>query len=211
VRNFNDYGWFNADWIGTWPSGQAEEDTGTYILRLEVFDQNGVKLNTASGLVDYRNGAGVGNGIPPAPMPAMIDHCDLVITLDNKPPVAELTIPSVINECGVIPWSAVPPLNFLVNASQENNRLRGWNFWYTKGVGSEVLLDSRTSNNGLPGSYTNFLVSGAPLLVGLDSTCAFALRLRAWAHVRNGRHFVFYDEDIDAIAIEKCPPCPPPP
>jgi hypothetical protein len=208
VRNFNDYYWYNPDWIGTWHSWLAEEDTGTYILRLEVFDKNGVKLNTASGTVDYRNGAGVGNGTPPAPLPPMIDHCDLVITLDNKAPKAELTIPTVTNDCGVIPWTSVPPLDFYVNASQENNRLRGWQLWYTKGVGSEQPLDSSFSSNGLPGSFTNHLVSGAPLLVGLTGTCAFALRLRAWAHIRNGYSFLYYDEDIDAIAIEKCGPCP---
>ena len=204
VRNFKDYYWYNPDWIGIWHSRLAEEDTGIYTLRLEVFDKNGAKLNTASGTVDYRNGAGVGNGIPPTPLPPMVDHCDLQITLDNKPPVAEITVPSVINDCGVIPWSALPPLNFYINASQENNRLRGWHFWYTKGVGTEQSLASMTSNNGLPGSYINHFVSGAPLLVGLNSTCAFALRLRAWAHVRDGRNFIFYDEDIDAIAIEKC-------
>lgn len=205
IRNFSDYYWYNPDWIGIWHSWLAEEDTGIYILRMEVFDKNGVKLNTASGTVDYRNGAGIGNGIPPAPLPPMIDHCDLVITLDNKRPKAELEIPGVINACGVIPWAAVPPLDFYVNASQENNRLRGWQLWYTKGVGAEQTLTSSFSTNGLPGSYTNHLVSGAPLLVGLTTTCAFALRLRSWAHVRNGRHFIFYDEDIDAIAIEKCP------
>lgn len=207
VRNFNDYYWYNPDWIGSWHSWLAEENTGKYILRLEMFDRNGVKINSAMGSVDYRNGAGVGDGIPPVPLPAMFDHCDLLITLDNKLPKAELIVPSVTNECGVIPWSAVPPLDFYVNASQENNRLLGWQLWYTKGSGSEQSLESATSTNGLPGSYTNHLVPGDLLLAGLSSTCAFALRLRAWAHVRNGRYFVFYDEDIDAIAIEKCPPC----
>ncbi|PKH02983.1 hypothetical protein CXF72_08595 [Psychromonas sp. MB-3u-54] len=205
MRNFNDYYWYNPDWIGVWQSWLAEEDTGIYILRMEVFDKNGLKLNTASGSVDYRNGAGVGNGIPPAPLPVMVDHSDLVITLDNKRPDAEITVPSVMNDCGVIPWAAVPPLDLYVNASQENNRLHGWHLWYTKGVGTEQSLASNISNNGLPGSFTNYHVSGASLLTGLDSTCAFALRLRAWAHVRNGRYFIFYDEDIDAIAIEKCP------
>lgn len=203
VRNFSNYYWYNPDWIGIWHSWLAEEDTGTYILRLEMFDKNGTKLNTASGTVEYRNGAGIGNGTPPAPLPAMSDHCDLVITLDNKRPKAELTVPGVINDCGVIPSSAIPPLDLHVNASQKNNRLRGWQLWYTKGVGTEQTLASSFSSNGLPGSFTNYLVSGAPLLVGLSSTCAFALRLRAWAHIRNGRYFVFYDEDIDAIAIEK--------
>jgi hypothetical protein len=47
-------------------------------------------------------------------------------------------------------------------------------------------------------------VSGAALLTGLTTTCAFALKLWAYAHVRDGRNFILYDEDIQAIAIEKC-------
>ncbi|HAC34860.1 MAG TPA: hypothetical protein DCF45_10115 [Gammaproteobacteria bacterium] len=208
-RNFEDYYWYNPDRIGTWHSWLAEADTGTYILRLEVFDQNGNKLDSSSGIVDYRNGAGTGNGSVPSPLPPMTDHCDLVITLDNKRPVAEISVPGVVNDCGVIPWSAVPPLDIDISVSQENNRLLGYNLWYTKGVGSEQLLTPPVrSNNGLPGSY-NVTVSGAPLLSGLTTTCAFALRLRAWSYVRNGRHWVYSDQDIDAIAIEKCPPCPP--
>ncbi len=208
IRNFNDYYWYNPDWIGKWHSWLAEEDTGTYILRLEIYDKNGIKQNTVSGTVDYMNGADVGNGIPPDPMPPMVDHCDLVITLDNKAPVAELEVPIVANECGVISWTDVPPLDFLVNASQENNRLREWKLWYTKGVGSETLLEKSVFSSNSIGNVTNLAVSGAPLLVGLNGTCAFALRLRAKAHIRNGRHFIYYDQDIDAIAIEKCTPCP---
>ncbi len=208
VRNFDDFYWYNPDWIGQWSSHLAEEDTGTYVLRLEVFDNNGTHVSSASGSVDYRNGAGTGNGTPPAPLPAMVDHCDLLITLDNKRPVAELNISGVTNDCGVIPWASVPPFNASVVVSQENNRLRGWSLWATKGVGAEQWLDQRFFNNGLPGSDSKN-VSANHLLIGLDSTCAFAFRLRAWAHVRNGRHFVYYDQDIDAVAIEKCPACPP--
>lgn len=208
VRNFKDYYWYNPEWVGIWHSWLTEEDTGTYILRLELFDKNGNKLK--SDTVKYLNGAGIGNGKPPVPLLSMTDSCDLVITLDNKPPKAELVIPSAINDCGVIPWNTLPPLDFYVNASQENNRLRGWQLWYTKGLGSEQTLTSSCSdtiicpNNGLPGSFIHHKVSGAPLLVDLNSTCAFALRLEAWAHIRNGRHFIFYDQDINAIVIEKC-------
>lgn len=207
VRNINDYYWYNPDWIGIWHSTLAESDTDTVILRLEMFDKNGNYISTASGLVDYRNGAGVGNGIPPAPLPAMVDHCDLVMTLDNKAPSAEITVAGVTNDCGVIPWASVPPFNVQVDVSQENNRLRGWHLWYTKGVGSEQTLDYSYSNNGLPGADSE-TVSANALLTGLTTTCAFAFRLRAWSHVRNGRHFVYYDQDIDAVAIEKCADCP---
>jgi len=212
VRDFTNYYWYNPDWVGTWNSRLAEEDTGIYVLRLEVFDQNGAKLTSAMG-VDYRDGTVA----PPAILPAMIDRCDLVIRLDNKAPELDLTIPAVLNECGVIPWTPALSLDFQVQVSQENNRLRSWGLYYTKGVNPAIhFLASGVSNTGLPGSINQTVAGGsaAPppgtgMLNNLDSTCAFALKLYAWPHIRNGRHFVYYREQMKAIAVEKCPPCPP--
>ncbi len=204
VRNRSAYYWYNPDWIGSWWTPPVEADTGTYILRLEVFDENGIYLKTASGMVDYRDGTVT----PPATLPAMMDHCDLVITLDNKPAVVNLDIPAVVNECGVIPWSPALTLTFNVSATQENNRLQSWTLQYTKGVNPTVtVLGSAISNSGGLNAV-GLPVSGAPLLVGLGSTCAFALKLYSWAHIRNGYGFVYYTEQIKAIAIEKCGPCP---
>jgi len=204
VRNRDDFYWYNPDWIGSWWTPPVEEDTGTYVLRLEVFDENGVYLNTASGQVDYRDGTVV----PPALLPAMTDHCDLVITLDNKAPELNLDIPAVLNECGVIPWSPTLTLSFNAAVSQDNHRLHSWNLQYTKGVNPAVnVLAGNTSPTGAL-SPVNQTVSGAPLLAGLASTCAFALKLYAWAHVRNGYGLIYYREQIKAIAIEKCAPCP---
>lgn len=198
VRDFTNYYWYNPDWIGSWYTPPIEPDTGAYILRLEVFDQNGVKLTSAMG-VDYRDGTVA----PPAVLPPMLDRCDLVITLDNKRPDLTLTTPAV-NACGVIPWSPSLTLNFGVVVSQQNNRLRSWGFQYTKGVNPAVtVLASGSSNNGLPGTVIQS-VSGAPLLVGLTTTCAFALKLWAYPHIRNGYSFIYYTEEIQAIAIEKC-------
>ena len=217
VRNFSDFYWYNPDWIGIWQSWLAEADTGNYVLRLEVFDQNGMKLSTAAG-VDYCNGAGTGNGTPPAPLPPMLDRCDLVITLDNKPAVVDLQIPGVLNACGVIPWNAALILNFNVNASQENGRLYSWELQYAKGVTSNfVALGGAASAAGAL-SPVSTVVSGAALLAGLTTTCAFALWLSAWAHIRNGYGFAYPpsltpvtapSQQIKAIAVEKCPACPP--
>ncbi len=204
VRNRSNYYWYNPDWIGSWWTPPVEEDTATYVLRLELFDENGVYLKTASGLVDYRDGTVT----PPALLPPMLDHCDLVITLDNKPAVVNLDIPAVVNECGVIPWSPTLMLSFNVNASQENNRLYSWTLQYTKGVNPAVTVLGGNSSSSGALSPVSLSVSGAPLLVGLASTCAFALKLYAWAHIRNGYGFVYYTEQIKAIAIEKCGPCP---
>lgn len=207
VRNFSDYYWYNPSWIGNWESHATEPDSGTYVLRLELFDENGTKLGTAEG-VDYRDGTVP----PPAVLPQMTDRCDLVITLDNTPPKVHLGIPAVTNECGVIPWSAGLSLNFQVEASQAHDRLRGWVLYYTKGVNpTRHVLASASSFNGLPGSV-NLTVAGgsaqpAPgsgMLANLDSTCAFALRLWADAHIRNGYGFIYHDDEMKAIAIEKC-------
>ncbi len=198
VRNFDDYYWYNPDWIGTWHSWLAEEDTGAYILRLEVFDENGVKMTSAQ--VDYRDGTVT----PPAVLPPMLDRCDLVITLDNKAPNLVLLTPAT-NECGVIPWSPSLVLNFNVTATQENSRLLSWALQYKKGAGPYLPLPGGAGSSTSGGASVSGLnVSGAPLLVGLSSTCAFALRLSATAHVRDGRQFIFYREDVHAIAIEKC-------
>jgi hypothetical protein len=210
VRNFSDYYWFNPDWLGTWHSWLTEEDTGKYVLRLEVFDQNGVKLTSAMG-VDYRDGTVA----PPAVLPPMLDSCDLVITLDNKAPEVDLTIPAVMNECGVILWSAVPLLNLNISVLQENGRLYAWGLQYNKGVNPAIhVLDSGTSNTGLPATVNKTVdatiaPTGINMLSGVTTTCAFALKLWATAHVRDGRNFIFYREQIKAIAVEKCPSCPP--
>jgi hypothetical protein len=205
VRDFANYYWYNPDWIGMWYTPPVEDDTGLYTLRLEVFDANGVKLTSA--LIDYRDGT----VMPPAVLPSMTDRCDLIIRVDNKPAVVDLQIPGVLNECGVIPWSPMLTLNFSVSVAQENNRLYSWGLQYTKGVNPAVhvlssppnYLPATTSNSGSL-SPVNTTVSGAPLLVGLSTTCAFALKLYAWAHIRNGYGFIYYTEQIKAIAIEKC-------
>ncbi|HEV8485287.1 MAG TPA: hypothetical protein VGV87_17220 [Blastocatellia bacterium] len=217
VRNFAGYYWYNPDWIGTWYSWLAEADANTYILRLEVFDQNGVLLTSAS--VDYRDGTVT----PPTTLPPMtqpprtsvppavrVDRCDLVITLDNKPPVVDLQIPAVLNDCGVIPFASVPPLDFNAHVFQENGRLNSWALTYTHGVLPAVHSlpgGGGSSTSGAPATI-NQTVSGSPLLVGLTTTCAFALKLSATAHIRDGRNFIYYVEQIKAIAIEKCV-CPP--
>lgn len=56
-------------------------------------------------------------------------------------------------------------------------------------------------------SYSNpfgTTLANLNMLEGVDSTCAFALKLLAWPHIRNGRHFVYYREVVKAIAVEKC-------
>jgi hypothetical protein len=184
---------------------------------LEMFDQNGALLTSAN--VDYRDGT----VSPPATLPPMtqpprtsvppavrVDRCDLVIRLDNKPPVVDLQIPAVLNDCGVIPFSSVPPLDFDVHVTQENGRLNSWALTYTHGVLPAVHSlpgGGGSSTSGAPANV-NQTVSGSPLLVGLTTTCAFALKLWATAHIRDGRNFIYYVEQIKAIAIEKCV-CPP--
>jgi hypothetical protein len=198
IRDFANYYWYNPDWIGYWNTAAAEADSDLYTLRLEVFDSTGTKLDSTR--VDYRDGAQP----PPGVLPPMLNRCDLRIAIDNKPPVVALNIPAAINDCGVVPWGTAGSLAFDVSASQENGRLHQWHLEYTKGLlAGPNPLAGGASNSGAPATVAQS-VSGAPLVAGLDSTCAFALKLYAWAHIRNGYGLIYYREVVKAIAIEKC-------
>jgi hypothetical protein len=203
VRDFGSYYWYNPDWIGVWPTHAIEEDTDRYTLRLEIYDANGNKLD--SSVIDYRDGT----QNPGGTLPTMGDSCDLALTIDNKPPELNLQIPAVLNSCGVIPFSQVPPLDFNVDVTQENGRLRMWRLEYTKGTlsGTHTLAGNSSPTGALSPVHTT--VNGNSLLTGLTSTCAFSLKLLARPHIRNGYSWIYYREEIDAIAIEKCPDCPP--
>jgi hypothetical protein len=210
VRNMADYYWYNPNLIGLWQSWIDQQATGAYVLRLEVFDAAGSKLTTASGLVDYRDGT-----VPPvAVLPSMTDHCDLVVLLDNKgidDPV--LTSPAV-NACGVVPWVPNLSLTFGLHVQQGHGRLHSWGFYYTKGVNPTVhYLASGSSTNGSPDPVNQTVVVGPadPMIAGLTTTCAYALKLWGVAHVTDGSHdaldrhtYAFYNEILEAIAIEKC-------
>lgn len=207
LRDFENYHWFNPSLIGTWQSWLTETNTGKYVLRLEVFDQNGVKL-ASPDTADYRDGT----VMPPAPPAQMQDHCDLIITLDNKEPEVDLAITSEINANGVIPVINGMSLDFQVRIEQENNRLRSWGLYYTKGIGTTTHdLASGFSNNGLPGSINQNIRGGTlipqpgtGMLANLNNdTCAYALKLWTTAHIRDGRHFIYYKEQVKVFAVEK--------
>jgi hypothetical protein len=199
VRDTTNYSWYNLDEIGWWDTESEEPDAGLYTIRLEVFDDHGVKLSSA--VVDYRNGAVP----PPGPLPAMVDSCDLNIMIDNCYPSVDLQIPKAKGDCGVVPWDDVPALTFDVHVDQAHNRVYYWSLRYVKGLtGVDVYLTSNSSGSGLVTPVNVLGISGAPLVAGLTTTCAFSLTLDAWPLVRNGFGFIHYNYKTKAIAIEKC-------
>jgi hypothetical protein len=206
VRDTATYNWYNQDWIGAWYTNWAGDldthvpDEGLYTVRLEVFDSAGVKLTSAS--VDYRDGT----VIPPALLPTMVDACYLVIQIDNKAPTVSLEFPVVVNPCGVVPIAATP-FNFTAKVNQENGRLSEWQLSYVKGLGiASGTLASASSDTGLA-VPVNQLVSSAPMTAGLTGTCAFALNISAWAHIRNGYSRIYYTWLPYALAVDACQ-CP---
>ncbi len=203
IRNREDYYWYNPDKIGWWNTELVEEDTGIYTIRLEVFNEAGVKLTSAD--VDYRNGTVA----PPAVLPPMNNRCDLVVLVDNKPPVLGLTVPGASGECGVVPFEAVPGLTINAFINQENDRLYYWRLSYVKGIsGGSGVLGSDSDPTGILPLPLNLAIPAAPMTAGLTGTCAFGLTLGAWPLVRNGFGLIHYAEKQIAIAIEKCPVCP---
>lgn len=202
--------------IGLWDTSTFESDEGTYVLRMELFDDAGNKITTAQ----FPDHGGNGSGIDPDPVPVSTGHLDLKVHVDNKPMTFSLTTPA-INDCGVIPWSSVPPLDFYVHAAQENGRVNSWSLQYTKGVNPTRLSFvggsmSYASGIGLVNQPVNGnILLSEPVTVTnpngeLQSTCAFALILNAWLHVRGNWGFIWAEsqEKVYAIAIEKCPQCP---
>lgn len=205
VRDFNNYYWYNPDWIAHWITAAVNSGgswikvvaDGKYKLRLEVFDNAGVLLDATK--VDYRDGTAT----PPAVLPQLFP-CDLVITVDNNRPSLSMTINPPPTGCGVIQSSAVPPLSVDAHVSQPNNHLFRWRLQYTRGVSPVIhVLDGGLDYGGLPA--VNAPVDAMPMLAGVTSTCAFALKLWAWANVRNGYGLIWYREIINAVAIEHCP------
>ena len=206
VRNTATYNWYNQDWIGVWDTSSAGDldtyvpDEGLYTVRLEVFDNAGVKLTSAT--VDYRDGT----VIPPALLPPMVDACYLVMQIDNKPATVELAFPSVVNSCGVVPITSTP-FNITAKVNQENGRLNQWSLTYVKGLNiASGTLDSDSSDTGLA-VPVNQAVSSAPMTAGLTGTCAFSLTIGAWAHIRNGYGLVYHTSKSYALAVDACA-CP---
>ncbi len=200
VRNTQDFYWYNLDWLGSWSTALDEPDTGKYVLKLELFDSDGQAI--APGQIDYRDGTAT----PGTVLPSLPGPCTLILTLDNQPPVLKLTTPAT-NTCGVIPWAADLNLQFTLDVSQENGRLHAIQLAYVKGIeGISNSLYSYNSPTGSPGSQLQ-TVSGNALLTGLTSTCAFALTLSAWPHIRNGYGMIYWQSQTQAIAIERCAPC----
>jgi hypothetical protein len=135
----------------------------------------------------------------------------MLVALDNEPVNYHLTTPAV-NDCGVIPWSIGLTLNFDVHATQANNRVNTWTLEFAQGSasGARYPLTGITPPSEVPPYYggkspVNASVSGAPLHAELlTSTCAYALMLNVWRHVRYNWGFIWEGEQVYAIAVEKC-------
>ena len=192
--------------IGLWDSN-FETDEGSYVLRLDMFNSAGAPL----AAIQYPNHGGNGSGMDPAPPPISVGFLDTLVHVDNKPVAFSLGVPAA-NDCGIITWSETLPgtLTFQVHESQENGRVHSWTLDYTKGItATGGTLGTGTYNTGT--ALVNVAVPGAPMLVDLstpsgyiESSCAFALRLNAWAHIRGNWGFIWYGEKLYAVAVERC-------
>jgi len=192
--------------IGLWDTA-FEIDEGSYVLRMDMFDAAGAPL----GAIEYPDHGGNGTGVDPSPPPIIVGHLDTTVHVDNKPVDFWLGVPAA-NDCGIIAWTPTLPatLSFQVHASQENGRVHEWSLDYTKGITAVGgSLGDVTYNAGI--SPVNVAVPGGAMLVDpstpsgyIENSCAFALRLRAWAHIRGNWGFIWYGEKLYAIAVERC-------
>jgi hypothetical protein len=198
VRNTKDYYWYWPDRVGYWFTPSDVPDEGLYTIRLEIFDKNGVNLG--SGVVDYRDGTVA----PPAVLPPMPDHCDLVLQIDNVGPTIALDIPKAGTECGVVKFVDVP-FDIHTSVTQANGRLYYWRLRYVKGLSaSKTTMDHEFNAAGLSPLPRNRTNTSAIFTNGLTTSCAFSLIVDAWSHIRNGYGFVYHGRLVNAVAVEKC-------
>lgn len=186
IRNTQNYYWYYPDLVGVWDTITNEPDHDRHVVRLEVFDKNGVKQNSAA--VDYRDGTA---GPPPTVLPPMPDHIDLVLAVDNKTAELMLIVPAATNDCGVIPFASTP-FNIDSSVTQPSGRLLSWALYYEKGLlGTQNFLNGNSSVSGISPLPANAVTSSAPFTTGLTTTCAFSLILNAAALIRNGYGVVY--------------------
>ena len=198
--------------LARWNTG-FEVDEDDYILRMEMFDWQGNKITT----MNFPDHGGDGSGADPDPVPVVVDHLDLKVHIDNKKVEFSLGTPAT-NPCGVVPWLPTPELTFTVHAAQDNGRVHRWDLDFTKGVDPtriNIHEDSYPTGQSPVNEdvTTNKLRLSEPVTPSnptgdLQGTCAFALILHAWRHVRGNAGFIYEGEKIYALAIEKCPVCP---
>jgi hypothetical protein len=204
IRDRNTYYWYNVQKIGRWRTEDAVnfpklkvDDEDKYLLRLEVFDQNGNQLDSSQ--IDYRDGTVSPGNV----LPAMADRCDLVIQVDNKAPVLDIQIPDAAGACGVVQHDQVP-FDIHTKVTQENGRLYHWKLTYNKGLtGGGGLLGIATNTTGLA-TPDDRIISSMAMTSGLSSTCAFSLLLQAYPLVRNGYGMIHHRQINRAVAVEKC-------
>jgi hypothetical protein len=198
VRNFNDYYWYNPDRLSVWDTRTLSAQSGTFTVRLEVFDENGDPL-----AVEYLDGT-VAPTDPPTPLPE-VAHCDLVVTVNNYHPEVELELPDV-PETGVVPWAPALELHPHAHVSQPDGRVWRWGLYCVKGLDPTHidLPAGGTFNDGIASDDANPAVSMTAL--GIEESHALAFKVWAWAHVRNGySHTIYYREQIKAVAVMRCP------
>ena len=198
VRDTANYLWYNPDKIGWWYTEGIEPHSDLYTVRLEVFDENGVKMTSAT--VDYRDGTTP----PPGPLPSMVDSCDLNILIDNDYPDMNLGIPAAGGDCGVVSCADRGSLAFHVHVDQPNARLYSWALSYVQGLGaSSGTLGSNSNGSGLATPVNLTIPAGPPFTTTLE-TCAYSLTLGAWPLVRNGFGVIHWNSQTKAIAVEAC-------
>lgn len=207
VKDLDHYYWFNPDWLVEWNTMAVEAKTGLYTLRLEVFDENGNPLPN----VDYRDGTSE-PAVPPVELPQMT-HCDLLLAVQNVRPAVKLEVVGV-PPSGVIPWAEGLSIPLKADVSQEGGRILSWGLEYTKGLAASpepvqawyegVRKEvGGLSYSGIVSASENPSVAVSDL--GIDGSYALAFKLWARSHIRNGYGFVYYNEAIKAVAIQKCP------
>ena len=192
IRNFDDYLWCNPDFIGVWQTRMITEGSGTYILRLEVFDEHGAKLTTNDN-IGYRDAT-----ILKHRQRAETDGSELVITIDNTPPQQlQIDVPRVTRY-----EDAYMTVEILAN--HPGKRLHHWTLSASLDGQNKILSDSTSQDDQVFTVYEHITFDITQLVQprkGVDYLLV-PLTLTATPAIRNGEQLIYQQKIKKTVAID---------
>ena len=179
--------WGNPFLMLRWPTSDIG-DNGRYKLEIQVFTQNG-KFSF------------------PLPNPSVQD---LIVEIDNTPPVADLTsirahdTREVIGPCAIVSPPTSNSFDFELTAFDANGHLRGYSLSAVWGRNrSGTILSESYSNNPPSHRWDGFKNQFRPATDGWKATCncAHTFTLDVWKRTINGYKYILSSSSSESITI----------
>ena len=199
IRNHNDYRWLTPDLVGVWRTWMSNEGNGVYVLRLEVFDENGDLLNVGNNVHYHGNAARQHSDL------SQKECHEIIVTIDNRAP-QQLHI-----DAPHFSRQTETEITVEIQANHPNKRLHYWEL--TSVIdGSRKRLASSTKLGEQVYSVFEHIPLNPNQLVKPNNAANYAIKplaLEVGAAIRNGYRMIYKRKvqktiviDVSAISLE---------